>query len=944
VPTETEFCLLGPLLVRRGQTVVRLPTGKQRVLLAALLLDANRAVSIDELAEAVWEGRAGPPPSARVTLQNYVKRLRHALRDTGRDRIATQPDGYMIRIRPTEFDVARFEELVADGRKAAQQGSWVVAADVLRAALGLWRGRPLADINSSVLALRGISRLAELRLQALEARIDADLHLGLHGDVIIELSQLISAEPLRERFYAFLMLALYRDGRQGDALATYRHARLVLAEELGAEPGPGLRDLHQRLLAADSELAVPKAVLPSATAQITSQADVPRQLPVVSPHFAGRVAELTGLSELLDHAAKPGFTAPVCAISGPAGVGKTALAVYWAYQVAGQFPDGQLCVNLRGFDPSDAPMTPAEALRGFLAALGVGPAEIPADITARTAMYRSILAGRRVLVVLDNALNASQVRPLLPGGAACCAVVTSRIRLTSLAVAEGAQLIPLDLLTDAEAVELLASRLGAERLAAEPAAVNNLIGLCARLPLALTIAAAGIAVLPDLSVAVLVDQLRDLHGRLDLLSTEDADTSVRAAFSWSYRSLSGSAVRMFRLLSLAPGPDVSVPAAASLAAVSVPAARTALGELSRSQLVVEHLPGRFAFHDLLRAFAGEQAGAEESAAARAGAIRQVLGWYLYAASAAARTIDPDRRHVSLPAEGPPGEPLTFDGYEQALAWLEAERANLTAAVSLAAWAGVHEIAWKLPIELWDLFNLGSYWADWIAAERIGLASAKLLDDRHAEGWVLNHLAMAYAQSGEITAAISCFRQALDLRRALGDRLAEAGILGNLGKAYAAAGRPEESVACLQQALEIFRATGQAALQGRVLMTMSETQLHLGQVEEALASAARSADLCLQSGDRLTHAGALVYLAACCQQLDRPAEAVTYSAQAADALRQLGDRGGEGDALVSLGHALQAAGDATQGVERWRAARAIFESLGDPRAAEVSRLLDGAGAG
>ncbi len=864
--TEAEFCLLGPLLVRCGQTVVRLPAGKQRILLAALLLNANQAVSLDELAEALWEGRDGPPPSARVTLQNYIKRLRHALRDTGRDRIATEPDGYMIRVRPTEFDVARFEGLVADGRKAAQQGSWTVAADQLRAALGLWRGQPLADINSSRLALRESSRLAEIRLQALEARIDADLHLGQHGEVIIELRQLIAAEPLRERLYAFLMLALYRDGRQGDALAAYRHARLVLTEELGAEPGPGLRDLHRRLLAADSELAVPGAALPSATGPTASQAYVPQQLPVASPHFTGRTTELKQLSELLDRAAEPGLTAPVCAISGPAGVGKTALALHWAYNLAGQFPDGQLYVNLRGFDPSGAPVPPGEALRGFLAALDVGSAEIPADVTSQTAMYRSILAGQRILVVLDNALDASQVRPLLPGGAACCAVVTSRVRLTSLAVAEGAQLIPLGVLTDPEAWELLASRLGPERLGAEPAAANELIGLCARLPLALSIAAARIAVLSEVSIAVLVDQLRDMRGRLDVLSTEDADTSVRAAFSWSYRSLSGSAVRMFRLLSLPSGPDMSVPAAASLAAVSLPAARTALGELSRSQLIVEHLPGRFAFHDLLRVYAGERAAAEESAAARAVATRQILDWYLYAASAAARTIDPVRRHVSLPAERPPGEQLTFDGYEQALAWLEAERANLSEAVELAGRAGAHEIAWKLPIELWDLYNLGSHWADWIAADRTALASARLLRDRHAEGWVLNHLATAYVQSGELGVAISCFRQALDLRRTMGDRLAEGGILGNLGKAYADACRPEESVACLQQALEIFRATGQPSLQGRVLMTMSEAQLQLGQTEDALSSAVQSADLCLQSGDRLTHAGALVYLAACCQRL------------------------------------------------------------------------------
>jgi DNA-binding SARP family transcriptional activator len=425
---EAEFCLLGPLQVRVGGTDVPVRAARQRAVLAALLLSANQVVPVAELAALLWG--ASPPPSARVAVQNYVLRLRKALGEAGRARISTQlgqPGGYLIRVEPGELDVHRFEALLAGARAAAGTGAWETAAERARAALALWRGEPLADVESAGLAGREGARLAGLRLQALEARIEADVRLGGHAEVITELQRLIGEHPRRERFHAQLMLALYQYGRRAEALAAYRRARGVLIAELGTEPGAELRELHQRMLAADPGLGAP-AVAPGPARP------VPRQLPAVATAFTGRAAELTELTSLLDRAGG-GQAVPIGVIGGPAGAGKTTLAVRWAHQVAGRFPDGQLYVNLGG---ADWPVPAGVALAAFLTALGLPGDQIPAEPGERAARFRSLLAGRRVLVVADNAWSAEQVRPLLPGSGACMAVVTSRDPLAGLVARDGA--------------------------------------------------------------------------------------------------------------------------------------------------------------------------------------------------------------------------------------------------------------------------------------------------------------------------------------------------------------------------------------------------------------------------------------------------------------------------------------------------------------------------
>jgi DNA-binding SARP family transcriptional activator len=528
-----EFCLLGPLTVRCDGAAVPVAAGKQRAVLAALLLDAGRVVPVGELAQALWGPE--PPASARVTVQNYVMRLRKALRAAGRDLITTQPGGYQISVPPAEVDVAQFAALVWAARSAARAAEWDVAAARSRAALALWRGEPLSDVGSDALARREVPRLAELRLQALEARIEADVQAGRQAEVIAEAQALAAEHPLRERLHALLMLALHRDGRTGEALAAYQDARRVLVAELGAEPGTGLRQLHQQILAADPALAGPQPVAgiaeagpgpgggcarsggigPGGGTGPGSDAVVPRQLPGAVPHFAGRAAELAALTAMLDQAGgRTPDTMLIAAISGTAGVGKTALAVRWAHEVADRFPDGQLYVNLRGYDP-DQPVTAADALAGFLSALGVAGPDIPAGADERAARYRSLLAGRRMLVVLDNAREVEQVRLLLPGAPDCVVLVTSRDSLAGLVARHGASRLEVGLLPIGDAVALLRALIGG-RADADPAAAAALAARCARLPLALRVAAELAAALPASSLADLVCELAGQQ-RLDLL-------------------------------------------------------------------------------------------------------------------------------------------------------------------------------------------------------------------------------------------------------------------------------------------------------------------------------------------------------------------------------------------------------------------------------------------
>jgi DNA-binding SARP family transcriptional activator len=636
-----EFRVLGPLEVYAQGRPVPLTSGRQRRLLAVLLLDAGRTVPLHTLVGAVWDEH--PPATAKRQVQNSMWALRRLLatdagapHDAGPPTIVAGYDGYRLHLATATLDANVFQDRIDTARQLRLAGQHEQAATELRTALDLWRGPALAELTCPVIESAATS-LDEKRRATTEDWIDLELELGRHAELIGELTQLVAANPFQERFVGQLMLALHRSGRQSDALAAYRRFRDRIADELGLEPGARLQRLHTDLLSDEASLELSNAAPP-----VPDRVSViPGQLPADIAAFAGRATELNELDQLL----RSHGTVTICAITGTAGVGKSALAIHWGHRIRQHFPDGQLYVNLRGFDPAGPPLEPGDVLRSFLDAFGMPPERIPVDLPGRSGLYRSLLANRRVLVVLDNARDADQVRWLLPGGRMCLVVSTSRRLLPGLVAAEGAHPVVVDLLSPAEAGQMLAARLGRERLAAEPEAVDEIIAGCARLPLAIAVAAARAATHPGFPLATIATELRAAPTALDAFASADPATDIRATFSWSYQELSAPTKRLFRLLGLHSGPDVTVPAAASLTAAHEHRARSALAELREENLLNEHTPGRYAFHDLLRAYATELVAASESEAERRTALRSI-------ASSATAGARPTRSSVSARRTGP----------------------------------------------------------------------------------------------------------------------------------------------------------------------------------------------------------------------------------------------------------------------------------------------------
>jgi len=964
---KLEFCLLGPLVVRRGGVVVPVPRGRQRAVLAVLLLNAGRVVSTGEIAETLW-GHA-PPPSAPATVRNYVKRLRRTLGDGDQARIVTRPPGYVIRVDPGELDAARFEALLDGARTAARGGSLEAAAGRAREALGLWRGEPLADVESQALALGEVPRLAELRLQAAELRIDAELRLGRHGAVIAELERLAAAHPLREHLHALLMLALYREGRRAEALAAYQRARRVLVDELGAEPGAELRELHRQILTAGPGLAGPRAGLPPGRARTAGDGPgpvVPRELPGPVPQFAGRAAELAELTGMLERAgAQRPRTMVISAIAGMAGVGKTALATQWAHQVADRFPDGQLHVNLRGYDPGQ-PVPAADALAGFLRSLGVAEQDIPARTADRAARYRSLLAGRRMLIVIDNAGDAEQVRPLLPGNPSCVAVVTSRDALAGLVARDGARRLDLGLLPPGEAVGLLRALIG-ERVDAEPEATAALARHCARLPLALRVAAERAAASPGLSLAGLASELADQRERLDLLDAAgDRLTAVRAVFSWSVRHLDDTAARAFRLLGLHPGADVDAYAVAALTETTLRQARGLLDRLARAHLIQPAGTGRYRMHDLLRAYAADQAAGSGSEPERAAALTRLFDHYLATAAAAAAALFPaDPDQPALPRPAGPVPPVTSPA--AALAWLDAQRATLVAVAAHAADHGWPGHAIGLAATIFRYLDVGHF-TDAAAMHDHARRAAARAGDRAAEAAALTMLGAADAARGRLHQASGHLEQALALCRADGDRIGEARALGNLGMAdychgryqqsarrhltalaiYLEAGdragearelhrlaildlrqgRYEQAAGRLRRSLALFRDAGLRSGEAHVLRNLGELELRQGRYAQAAGHLQRSAGLGRETGSRLCQAQALACLGLSELRQGHRRQAIGHLRQSLALHSQAGNPSGQAEALNGLGEALLAASQVAQARARHAAALALAIQCGD----------------
>jgi DNA-binding SARP family transcriptional activator len=938
-----EFGVLGPLVVRCGGVVVPLRRGRQRALLAALLVEANRVVPVGGIAEVLWGAAA--PPSAPVAIRNYVRRLREALGEAGRGRVVTQPRGYLIGVGEGELDLARFEGLLGLARVAVREDRWEVAAERAQAALGLWRGEPLADVESEVLAVREVPRLAELRLQAAEISIDASLRLGGHAGVVAELQRLVAAHPLREHLHALLMLALYRCGRQADALAAFRRVRRVLVEELAAEPGAELQVLHRQMLAADPVLDLPGAAAEAGGWPERASAAVgggvaagvpPRQLPAAAGGFTGRCGELTALTEMADGAGGVGGgTVMISAISGMAGVGKTALAVYWAHQVAERFPDGQLYVNLRGFGPAGAPVTPFQAIRGFLGALGVAPGQIPAGADDQAGLYRSVLASRRMLIVLDNARDEEQVRPLLPGSSGIVVVVTSRRQLAGLAATDGARLLSLDVLPDDEARRLLAARLGARRGAGELA---EIAGLCGCLPLALAIAAARAEARPGLPLAALAAELRDAGARLDALDAGDPAASIRAVFSWSVRQLSAEAARMFRLLGLHPGPGITASAAASLAGCSLPAARGAVAELARAHLLTECIPGRYACHDLLHAYAADQAASTEPEPERAAATGRLLDHYLHTACAAARLLNPTREPVTLAPARPGVTPQRLSGYQQAQDWFETEHPVLLGAVTLAAASGFGCHAWQLPWAMTDYLDRCGHWHDHAAIQRTALDAATSLGDTAGQAAARLLFAQACARSSDYDQARAHLADCLTLCRSLADTVGEARTELTLCWVGDHQGRHGDALSHAEHALRLFQAIGDTAGQATALNNIGYCHTHLGDPRRGREFARKALALHRETGNQHGQAHTWDTLGHAEHHLGHLTQATACFQNAISLFQELGDRFSEAETLTHLGDTNAAASNPRQATHAWQQALTILNDLHHPYATHIHAKL------
>ena len=961
--------VLGPVRLRAGDRW-QVPASPQlRLVLGLMALRIGQVVPVAALIDAIWEDE--PPRSARASLQALMTRLRQLLRPLPGASLTRCGDGYLLEFDQDLVDAERSRSL---GR-AARAADGAAAIPLFDAALALWNGPALADAPDTerVTAIR--YGLAEERLSMLQDRLACMLARGREREAAAELPAALARHPLNERLAGMLMATWYRSGQRAEALAVFRQIRGRLVAELGVEPGAELQLLHQRILAGDVGLAdghQPAAIDGHGPADVdgyqavvfdgqqpaaldgrvlapanghqagssgpgpravpaTEQprpADgqehvgtltvlpvrpwpVPRQLPAAPAQFIDRAAEQARLDELIGQSAEPAGEAQVRAVVGSPGVGKSALATVWAHRAAGHFPDGQLYVNLKGFGPAARPVLPAQAIRGFLQALGVPSAEIPETPDAQAALYRSVLAGKRVLVVLDNARDADQVRPLLPGSSRCAVLITSRVRLDGLAATVGARILTLDVMSEAESRELIVRRLGAARAQAEPEAVADLARLCAGLPLGLAIVAARAAARPGFRLAALSAELGGGDARLDALETADTTRSVREVFSWSYRQLSRPAARVFRLLGLHPGPDITVAAAASLGGTGRPQARRVLAELA----------------------------AEAEAEADRDLARRRLGdHYLHTAAAAGRRLCPARPPLGLGDPQPGAVPEKFASYAEALAWFSAEHQVLLAVADAAAATHGDARAWQLPALLTDYLNREGHWHDLAALGRAALAAAEQAGDGLGR-------AHAHASIGVANLRVGCYRtarshllRASSLFREEGATAWQARNHLTVGVLFDRQGRHDKARRQAERALSLYQDLGYRAGEAHALENLGWHLANLGAATAAVDHCRRALDLNREVGNPIGEAHAWDHLGFAMHLVGDDDEAIACYRRALKLLREVRDRAEQGGVLARLGDIYSSVGNKAMAKAVWRRALAILEELHDLGADEVRSRL------
>ncbi|MEW2355906.1 BTAD domain-containing putative transcriptional regulator [Spirillospora sp. NPDC029432] len=938
LPVPLTFAVLGPPRAWRGGA--ELPPGppQQRAVLAALLLREGRPATAQELVDAVWG--EDPPRRAVGALRTYAARLRRLLEpaaDGAYEVLVSVGDGYALRVPDGALDATAFERDIAAAERARAAGRPAEARDLLRAALARWRGEPLAGVPGPYAGAHRL-RLLERRLAAVETRLGLDLELGGGAELVPELTALVAEHPLRERLRGLLMLALHRAGRHAEALDVYAETRRTLVDDLGIEPGRDLSDLHRRLLSAPAGPAGPEppAVPPAGP---PSGRRLPAQLPGDVPDFTGRgrlVGELRGT--LL---AAPRRAVAVTALSGPGGVGKTALALHVAHQVRDGFPDGQLYIDLRG--AGDDPADPHPVLGAFLEALGVERNAIPAGLPERAALYRTRLAGRRVLVLLDDARDARQVRPLLPGSPSCAVLITSRSKLGGL----GARPLDLDVMEPAEARALAARIVGAERLDAEPAATAELLAACGRLPLAVRIVAARLAARPSWTVAALAARLADRRRRLAELRV--ADLAVEAAFQLGYNQLDPARRRAFRLLALAEGPTVSGDAAAALLGLPLTDAEELCESLVDVSLLRSPTAGRYRYHDLLKLYARQRAERDEHPDDAAAALHRLFHFYLATARRAHLLVEPGdgrARNALLPAAAPG---LEFAGPEAARDWFFAEAPALFAVIGQAARTeAALPLAADLLLLTGTLVDSGVHARECERAAYAVIDAAWELRDPHGEGRAHLHLGEIYYNADRLDDARAVSEVALRRGRETGDVWLAATALVLLGRCAFMAGRREESLRRHIEALDAFRKLGDRHGEGRALGSLARALLALGRPDEALAAAEHGVALLREHGGGHRRGYALYQLGIVLDGAGRGPEAMACLGKARDAFRAHRNRRWEGLAMfriaetrLRLGRPCEAALAAEEAEEALRVLRETGHVWGQGQALRVlADALDG----
>nr|WP_044954923.1 BTAD domain-containing putative transcriptional regulator [Streptomyces clavuligerus] len=953
---DLRFSVLGPVRAWRGGEPMASGSPQQRALLGALLLRDGRTATASELIDAIWGD--DPPSQALAALRTYASRLRKVL---GPGALVSEAGGYAIRVGRECVDLFEAQELALEAEKTRAAGDRERARALIGKSLGLWDGEPLAHVPGPY-AENQRTRLEEWRLQLLETRLDLDLEAGAHAEAVSELTALTAAHPLRERLRELLMVALYRSGRQAEALAVYADTRRLLADELGVDPRPELSRLQERILRADVELTRPGGR--EAPAPRIAQ---PAQLPATVPDFTGRASFVQDLGTQL--AAPDGPVMAVSALAGVPGVGKSTLAVHVAHAARHRFPDGQLYIDLQGAGSHAA--QPVAVLGAFLRALGTPDASIPDSLDERAALYRSTLAGRRLLVLLDNARDAAQIRPLLPGTAGCAVLVTSRTRMVDLA---GARLIDLDVMSPEEALQLFTRIVGAERADAEPEAALDVVAACGFLPLAIRVAASRLAARRTWTVSVLAAKLADERRRLDELQA--GDLAVKATFELGYGQLDPDQARVFRLLGLADGPDISTAAAAAMLGLALHESEDLLEDLVDISLLESAAPGRYRFHDLVRLYARSCAERDETPRDRAAALSRLLDFYL---ATTAQVYAIERPGDTLPAHLTPTElpGLSFTDRQTALDWLYAEaHCILTCAQQSTAGPGLRravDLLWAAK----DLTDSGANSKQYEAATLAACHAARAAGDSRALGRAYVALTQVHLVAGRYKEAYTDSVEAARLAEENGDAPSLHWSYNNRGIITVHLGRYAEAEECLQKAIEGHHADGNTPGEASTLCNYARLQLRQGRDEQAVAVARRGVELHARQGFTLRLANARYelgvtltnagrYTEALEQLLDaqdgfaanrqrlwegttqfriaqahlaagRPAPAALHAEQAL-ALGCMGGDSIRGQVLITLGRALFALSQVDRARACWQEALALHEALAAVEVDEVRALL------